>query len=297
MHKITSDLTLIDLDLPLSGFRQFVSSWLWQKEGRTILVDPGPLSTVPHLLRELKQVKVQKIDFILLTHIHIDHAGGVGRLAEHFPQAQICCHPKGISHLVNPEKLWQGSLKVLGTLARAYGPIVPVPEERLFFSKEIQLNGLHIEVLETPGHAAHHLSYRLGDTLFVGEAAGVRIKWKDRLYTRPATPPKFIYEIYRQSLERLLPYSNLDLCFAHYGWQSGEADFFCNALNQLDLWLKILEEALKAGISDASILTERLLERDDRLKSFFAMPKDIQERERYFIANSIRGMVGYLQGA
>ncbi len=295
MREILPGLFLIDLDLPLPGFRNFVSCWLWQKGGNTILVDPGPLSTVPHLLRELKHAQVQKIDYILLTHIHIDHAGGVGRLAEYFPQAQICCHPKGIPHLIDPEKLWQGSLKVLGTLARTYGPIVPVPEGRLFFSPEIGLNGTHIEVLETPGHAAHHLSYRLGETLFVGEAAGVRIKWKDRLYTRPATPPKFIYEIYRHSLERLLPYSSLNLCFAHYGCQSGEADFFRNALNQLDLWLKILKEALKAGISDASILTERLLERDDRLKSFFAMPKDIQERERYFIANSIRGMVGYLQ--
>ncbi|NPA25310.1 MAG: MBL fold metallo-hydrolase, partial [Deltaproteobacteria bacterium] len=123
------NLTCIDLDEPrLQGFVKFISAWVYKSEELTFLVDPGPLSTIPHLLGELEKMGVARLDYILLTHIHIDHAGGTGELLKSFPEAQVICHPQGIKHLVNPEKLWQGSLKVLGHVAEIYGEIIPVPE-------------------------------------------------------------------------------------------------------------------------------------------------------------------------
>ena len=94
-----------------------------------------------------------------------------------------------------------------------------------------------------------------------------------------------------------MPYSSLNLCFAHYGLERDGTYFLRNALRQLDEWLEILSKSLQSGIRDEAILSERILQQDERLKPFSALPKDIQERERYFIANSIRGMVGYLQNA
>ena len=120
-----SKLVCIDLDQPqLEGFRQFISSWLCVTDRCTVVVDPGPLSTIPHLAAELRRHGVDHIDYILLTHIHIDHAGGTGALLREFPGALVICHPEGIRHMIAPEKLWEGSQKVLGQLAEVYGEIV-----------------------------------------------------------------------------------------------------------------------------------------------------------------------------
>ena len=295
MHNILPNLYLIDLDLPVTGFRKFISSWLYRTDELTFLVDPGPASTAEHLLKELKQAGVNHLDYILLTHIHIDHAGGTGIVAAEFPEARILCHPKGIPHLIDPQKLWAGSLKVLGKLAEAYGPIAPVPESRLFFAENIKTPTGEIKIIETPGHSAHHISLHFGELLFLGEAAGVRIPVGNHEYMRPATPPKFIYEIYRRSLEKLLPFSAKKLCFAHYGFRGSDETFFAGALGQLDFWITLLREQLRQGVTDENELMGVLLEKDANLRFFSEMPKDIRERERYFILNSIRGMSRYLR--
>ncbi|OPZ55723.1 MAG: Alginate biosynthesis sensor protein KinB [Synergistetes bacterium ADurb.Bin520] len=114
MRQIRDNLYLIDIDQALEGFRKFISAWLYRVNGATILVDPGPASTIPCLVERLKGAGVERIDHVLLTHIHLDHAGGTGHLMQHFPGARVNCHPKGIPHLAAPQKLWEESKKVLG---------------------------------------------------------------------------------------------------------------------------------------------------------------------------------------
>ena len=99
----------------------------------TLLVDPGPASTIPYLVERLDELGIRTIDYILLTHIHLDHAGGTGQLLRHFPGAKVNCHPKGIPHMVAPQKLWEESIKVLGKVAEAYGEMAPVPESCISF--------------------------------------------------------------------------------------------------------------------------------------------------------------------
>jgi glyoxylase-like metal-dependent hydrolase (beta-lactamase superfamily II) len=189
--KLSSHLYLIDLEQKIRGFRNFICSWLIKGESGTILVDPGPLSTIDVLLKALEKLEVKSVDVVLLTHIHIDHAGGAGRIVEKYPMARVICHPKGIKHLINPDKLWQGSLKVLGDIAAAYGEIIPVPEENIGYEEELETPEGAIHVYETPGHALHHLCYRFKDLFFAGEVAGVGFKVATGLYARPATPPVF----------------------------------------------------------------------------------------------------------
>jgi len=207
----------IDLDQPgLTGFRQFISSWLYRGDNFNLLVDPGPLSTIPHLVAEVRRHGVERLDYILLTHIHIDHAGGTGALLAAFPEAKVICHPAGIRHLVAPLKLWEGSQKVLGPqLAAAYGEIVPVPEGNILFEEEIGNTG--ILAFLTPGHAQHHCCYLLDDLLFSGEVAGVRSVVPDEILVRPATPPRFILETALDSVERMLALKPNRMVFAHYG--------------------------------------------------------------------------------
>lgn len=284
----------IDLDLPSHrGFRKFISSWIYRDHGLTFIVDPGPLSTIPHLLRELQRLGVERIDYILLTHIHIDHAGGTGALVASFPRAQVICHPEGVRHLVAPEKLWQGTLKVLGSLADAYGEIVAVPLEQISFREEVG----RCRVWMTPGHAQHHLSYQFGDLLFAGEAAGVHYPIEDGIFMRPATPPRFILEVAMESLERLMALAPQRMVFAHYGMVEGAGEYLKIARAQLELWVRGIAATANTIPEDREgALIAWLLEHDENYRNIRLLPEDIRAREAYFFGNSMRGMMEYVDG-
>lgn len=288
-------LTCIDLDLPsLEGFRQFISSWLYRGEGFTLLVDPGPLSTIPRLCAKLHRLGVERIDAVLLTHIHIDHAGGTGALLEEFPMATVYCHPDGIRHLVAPEKLWEGSRKVLGPLAEAYGEIVPVPAERIRFDEAI--GDTPVRAFLTPGHAQHHCSYLLDDLLFAGEVAGVRGELAGAIFIRPATPPRFILRVALDSLDRMIALSPRAMVFAHYGLVETAPEHLRIARSQLLLWVRGVAETLATDAADREeALREWLLAHDPHYRNLHLLPGDIQARERYFLGNTLRGMTEYVE--
>ncbi len=217
IQQIRETLYLIDIDQALEGFRKFISAWLFRINGETLLVDPGPASTIPYLVEQLEQAGVKKIEHVLLTHIHLDHAGGTGQLLRHFPDAKVNCHPRGIPHMLAPQKLWEDSKKILGKVAEAYGEMVPVPESSITYSERIDAGAASIEVIETPGHAAHHVSYRVGDILFAGEVGGVYVPLEDGFYVRPATPPPFQHEIFRESIAKAAALDVSLVCLGHYG--------------------------------------------------------------------------------
>jgi len=287
-------LTCIDLDLPhLEGFRSFISSWLYREEGFTLLVDPGPLSTIPRLYSELRRLGVERLDYVLLTHIHIDHAGGAGALLKEFPEATVICHPEGIRHLVAPEKLWEGSRTVLGRLAEAYGEIIPVPAERIGFAETIGSRG--VRAFLTPGHAVHHCSYLLDDLLFAGEVAGVRCDVPDGIFMRPATPPRFILGVALDSLDRMLALSPRRMVFAHYGLVETAIDHLRVARRQLLLWVQgVAATARVEAAHREEALVRWLLERDEQYRTVGTLPPDIQARERYFLGNTLKGMMEYV---
>jgi glyoxylase-like metal-dependent hydrolase (beta-lactamase superfamily II) len=287
----------IDLDQPgLTGFRQFISSWLYCGEGFTLLVDPGPLSTIPHLVTELRRCGVQRLDYILLTHIHIDHAGGAGALLQEFPEAKVICHPDGIRHLVDPAKLWEGSRKVLGPeLAEAYGEIASVPKNSILFEEVIGATG--VRAFLTPGHAQHHCCYLLGDLLFAGEVAGVRSVVPEGILIRPATPPRFILEIALDSVERMLALKPRRMVFAHYGMVDTAVKHLKIARDQLLLWVKGAEAVGAAPETEREeAMFAWLMEHDEHYCNICKLPEDIMARERYFFGNTYKGMAEYVAG-
>ncbi|MBW1892565.1 MAG: MBL fold metallo-hydrolase, partial [Deltaproteobacteria bacterium] len=127
--QFSNNLFLITLPPPIPGFNDFICVWLY-KGSISFIVDVGPSVTVPDLIKALNDLDITCLDYIFLTHIHLDHAGGIGEIAEHFSLTPVICHAAAISHLVDPSKLVAGTIKTLGDTGRAYGPIKPVPKNR-----------------------------------------------------------------------------------------------------------------------------------------------------------------------
>jgi len=296
IHRIFENLFLIDLDLPLPGFRQFISSWIITAGNRAVVIDPGPSATVPILCGALRELGVTEIDYILLTHIHLDHAGGCGDFMAQYPNPLVVCHPKAVDHLVDPTKLWRGSVKVLGNLAKAYGEPSPVRREKLCPGSTTHWEGYGIESLETPGHASHHLCFFLEDLVLAGEVAGVRVPFGTPPYTRPATPPPFHPDVALTSLSKVIQRSPQKICYGHYGMAENAVSMLENARTQINVWLDLIEAGHSKGLEldEETILTE-ILTKDPGVQSFHQLDPDIRKREAYFLKNSIKGMVGFIQ--
>jgi len=275
------NLYLIELPLELKGYRKFIGSWVIKD--LNAVVDVGPASTVKTLKRALDSLGV-KVEYVLLTHIHLDHAGGIGHFLRLYPKAKVVVHERGVRHLVNPEKLWEASKRVLGEVALAYGRPLPIPEENIAKPPE------GIEVIETPGHASHHQSYLFGEYLFTGDSAGVYLDVDGEVYLRPATPPKFIKELYIESLEKMISLGSKKICFAHFGMLE-YPKILERHKEQVELWVEVVRRNMGKGIDS---IIEELLERDELLKPYEKLEEDIKFREMQGIVNSIKGIMEYL---
>jgi len=287
------ELTHIEIKQDMPGFNGFLGAWLCRGPV-TLLVDVGPANTAGRLVETLDSMGIDRVDFILITHIHIDHAGAVSDLAEHYPMARVIAHEKGIKFLRDPTKLWAGSLKVLGATAEAYGPPKPVKEEKLIPHTQGNIPGLTI--IETPGHAAHHLSFTYQDHLFSGEAGGNYFRVGDNEYLRPATPPRFFLEVFLRSVDRLLGLKNQTICYAHFGMAPDSHRLLKRFREQLIRWKKIISEQIRANngrLVDRCMAA--LLEQDPELVAFEQMDPDVQNREKIFLTNSINGFIEFLR--
>ena len=198
-------------------------------------------------------------------------------------------------HLIDPTRLWEGSLATLGEKAIAYGPIDPVPKESLFSPEDIRLEGLTI--LETPGHAPFHLSFCYQDYLFCGESAGVFVPLGEKIYLRPPTPPRFFLEQTVASVDKMLALPDQAIYFGHAGSHPSSQKMLGLYREQLFRWKDIISEVLQSVSEDVVVkqAMEVLLEKDPLLACFPQMDVLSQQRERYFMANSINGFVGYLK--
>ncbi|MBY8984497.1 MAG: MBL fold metallo-hydrolase [Candidatus Lokiarchaeota archaeon] len=289
----------IDPNLKCISLDNFINTWVYCSDNLCFLVDPGPTVFINSLKKSLDYLKIKKndLDYIFLTHPHIDHAGGTGILLKSFPQAKVISHPRGIKHLINPKKLWEGSLRVLGKAAEFYGKIEPVPEDRIFFQEKIE-NGL-IRVIETLGHSPHHQSYLFKNILFVGEACGHNYPSEEIIYIRPATPPIFDYDIYVSSIQKLLSLNLIDykICFPHWGMRDNAALMVEIAYNQIKTWLRVIESLYdKRKQSDfMEFLFVELLKADTIFSNLKLLDQEKQSREPFTMRQSVAGILGYIK--
>jgi glyoxylase-like metal-dependent hydrolase (beta-lactamase superfamily II) len=288
----------IDLQVNKRGFRRFISSWLVRDEDadRTYLVDTGPGSTWPIVRDAVALYGGGRVDAVLLTHVHLDHAGAAP-LAFWEYGAPVSAAPKGISHLLEPAALWKGSVETLGGTAYLYGEPEPLPREALLADDNLPAG---FSFVETPGHASHHRCFVLdegdrGKTLFAGEAAGIFLEGEEPFpYLRPATPPRFFPEVTLESIEKLISLDCRRICYAHFGAAEGAKEMLSFAKEQIFFWRDIVVNLFRRGGAplDEESVFEELIERDPFLAAWRRMEPDIRDREREFIGNSIRGFAG-----
>jgi glyoxylase-like metal-dependent hydrolase (beta-lactamase superfamily II) len=180
-----------------------------------VIVDPGPASCVETLVDALGPIVPRAL---LLTHIHLDHAGATGVLCRRYPELVVHVHENGAPHLVDPAKLLESAARLYGDeMERLWGEVAPVPKERVRpLSGGEQVEGF--KVAYTPGHASHHVSYLHVDTgdAFVGDMAGVRIPPHEHTLA-PTPPPDIDLELWLDSLQTIAKWDPLALCLTHFG--------------------------------------------------------------------------------
>lgn len=199
-----------------------------------VLIDPGPASCLETLLEALGE---DRPGAVLLTHIHLDHAGATGSLVSRWPDLEVYVHERGVPHLIDPSRLLSSARRLYGEdMERLWGEVLPVPEDniRVLRGGEELLDCF--EVAYTPGHAAHHVSYLYDDgTAFVGDAGGVRIT--PRTLTVPPTPPPEVdIEAWHESIERILQWSPDRLAVTHFGASDDVEAQMAELSERLDTW-------------------------------------------------------------
>jgi glyoxylase-like metal-dependent hydrolase (beta-lactamase superfamily II) len=207
-----------------------------------LIVDPGPSSALENLLSSLSEPPRA----LLLTHIHLDHAGATGTLVERFPSLQVYVHERGAPHLVDPSKLLRSAGQLYGDdMDRLWGEVLPVPEENL----HVLSGGETVEgfrVAYTPGHASHHVSYFSEDSgdAYVGDVAGVRIP-PSEFTLAPTPPPDIDVELWLASLDTIAGFSPNRLCLTHFGFVDDVAGQLDTMRDTLRRWADLARESDK----------------------------------------------------
>ncbi|MCG2579174.1 MBL fold metallo-hydrolase [Dechloromonas sp. XY25] len=199
------------------------------ENGRVAFIDTGSNDALPNALAALRKLGLDEtaVDYVILTHIHLDHAGGAGSLMQAFPNALLVVHPRGARHMAEPSKLVAGVTAVYGAeyVARVYGEILPIPAERIIEAPDghvVSLNGRELRCLDTPGHARHHICIvdKKANGVFTGDMFGLSYRELDvdgRQFIFPTTTPtQFEPEEMRHSIKRLMALQPEAMYLTHY---------------------------------------------------------------------------------
>ena len=255
------------VDLRFLGRSGIIATAILQGSSGVALVDPGPSTTLETLTSELatKGIALRDVRQIVLTHIHLDHAGATGSLVRLNPEIDVYVHERGATHMIDPSRLLASATRLYGAdMDRLWGEFAAVPADRVKVLKggeRITVAGRELLVEYTPGHASHHVSYfdpssRLA---FVGDTAGIRRT--GGTYVMPPTPPPDIdLEAWRQSADRMLAWDPDTLFLTHFGPSHGARLHFQQLFDRLGEWSRTVRRLLADSTIDDDERSRRFVE-------------------------------------
>ncbi|MEM1216972.1 MAG: MBL fold metallo-hydrolase [Bacteroidota bacterium] len=281
------------IDLHFRGLRQNIAAFLAETEVGPVLVETGPHSTLPNLLKGIKVAgyQAEDIQHVFLTHIHLDHAGAAWWFAER--GATIYVHPRGSKHLARPERLMASARQIYqDKMDELWGQMNPIAAERIVevVHDTTQPGGLH--AWYTPGHAVHHVAWQLEDDLFTGDVAGVRIN--GGVVIPPCPPPDIHLGHWQESLALLRSIAPQRLYLTHFGPIDYEEVHLTELHERLIRWADWIKPYAERGASvpELTPLYQKMV--DDE---FAALGISAEDRARYEAANpswmSVAGLLRY----
>jgi glyoxylase-like metal-dependent hydrolase (beta-lactamase superfamily II) len=301
------------IDTFMGGRARYTAAYLLDA-AEPSLVETGPGTSVEAVSLSLGALGIDpgELAHVVVTHIHLDHAGGVGALSKGYPNARIWVHERGARHLADPSRLVASATRVWGDreMQEFFLPVEPVPSTKIEALRDddvIDMGDRSLGVLDTPGHASHHVALvdsRTG-AIFTGDALGIHVP--DLPVLRPATPPPdFDLERYVASIERIRSAARSILLFAHFG-PLHDVDATCElAIRRVRDWAGVVEEALRetedpeelatrletAALEDIETGSEASLDLDmleDRLRLLSSIRMNAQGLARYWKKRRERG--------
>jgi glyoxylase-like metal-dependent hydrolase (beta-lactamase superfamily II) len=253
MNKITP------LDVNWRNRPKSIAAALLQSDNHVALIDPGPESTLTTLREQLSKqgLSISDLNAILITHIHLDHAGATGSLVRENPKLKVYVHANGARHVADPSKLIASATRLWGDqLPILFGETLPVPQENLQIlegGETLTLGSRKLDVAYTPGHASHHVSYFDSDegVAFIGDTGGVRIY--DSPYILPATPPPDIdLALWDDSFTTILDRKPTRLFLTHFAWSNNPEAHIAEFHDRLHRWHSTAEKSLRAAANFAA---------------------------------------------
>lgn len=263
-------ITMIDAQLYRQGQ---VSTYLVVEHGRAAFIETGTAHSVPGLLwvLERKGIPREHVDFVIPTHVHLDHAGGAGELLRHLPNARLVIHPRGARHMIDPGKLNAGATAVYGEeqMERLFGRVVPVSADRVIEANDgdtVDFNGRPLRFLDTPGHARHHFCVvdEVGDGIFSGDTFGLSYRWFDTArgpFVLPTTTPvQFEPEALHTSVDRLMAEGLGYMYLTHYSRVGDLPRLQQNMHELIDRYVEMAHAHADAGANRHPILCEEMMQ-------------------------------------
>jgi glyoxylase-like metal-dependent hydrolase (beta-lactamase superfamily II) len=256
-HDMTHGITKIDTGFIRPGF---TASHLVVEDDEAAFIDTGPTSTLPVLLNVLdqKQISRKNVTYVMVTHVHLDHAGGAGKLLQELPHAELVVHPKGARHLIDPERLIKGATAVYGDEAMhtLFGDIVPVSRDRVLEPEDgccLQLGKRQLLIRHTPGHARHHYCVidERSQGIFSGDTFGISYREFDTAqghFIFPATAPtQFEPDKLHASIDLLMAYRPTSMYLTHFGQVTDVARLAENLHQWIDLFVDLAQNVQGDG--------------------------------------------------
>jgi len=292
-----TQLDIRTLDLNFQNIPDVIAAYLIVGSAGPVLVETGPVSTIEPLKAQLAAHGYTPADIhhVLVTHIHLDHAGAAGWWARQ--GAQVHVHHAGAPHLIDPSRLLSSAQRIYGAMMdELWGKTSPAPAENvraLYDGDTIEVGEIRLTALDTPGHAAHHLVFLMDHVAFAGDAAGVRLPGSTFI-SLPAPPPEFDLEAWQETIKRLLDHNLTTLYLTHFGPVEDAREHLERLARLGTEAAEFVRDRMQAGVERDALVGQYYDQECDRAQAHGLSKRDF---EQYQIANpafmSVDGMMRY----